>query len=108
MQQLSAGQNSSTPSVSLFLSVIALNSIKIKCSWIPKTQSDFEYEDFNQLKVNKYLGHKHIARFRWLCKTHTAANARPTPPYTSLYVPYTSPPTRQNLRAAAHKVAILS
>ena len=71
MQQLSAGQNSSTPSVSLFLSVIALNSIKIKCFWIPKTQSDFEYEDFNQLKVNKYLGHKHIARFRWLRKTHT-------------------------------------
>ena len=71
MQQLSAGQNSSTPSVSLFLSVIALNSIKVKCFWIPKTQSDFEYEDFNQLKVNKYLGHKHIARFRWLRKTHT-------------------------------------
>ena len=71
MQQLSAGQNSSTPSVSLFLSVIALNSIKIKCFWVPKTQSDFEYSDFNQLKVNKYLGHKHIARFRWLRKTHT-------------------------------------
>ena len=71
MQQLSAGQNSSTPSVSLFVSVIALNSIKIKCFWVPKTQSDFEYEDFNQLKVNKYLGHKHIARFRWLRKTHT-------------------------------------
>ena len=84
MQQLSVGQNSSTPSVSLFLSVIALNSIKIKCFWIPKTQSDFEYEDFNQLKVNKYLGHKHIARFRWLCKTHIHSQ------YTSLlYTSYT-------------------
>ena len=96
MQQLSAGQNSSTPLVSLFLSVIALNSIKIKCFWIPKTQSDFEYEDFNQLKVNKYLGHKHIVRFRWLRNTHTAStrlsSTRPTRPYTS-------PPTRQNLRA---------
>ena len=84
MQQLSAGQNSSAPSVSLFLSVIALNSIKIKYFWIPKTQSDFEYEDFNQLKVNKYLGHKHIARFRWLCKTHIHGQ------YTSLlYTSYT-------------------
>ena len=93
MQQLSAGQNSSTPSVSLFLSVIALNSIKIKCFWIPKTQSDFEYEDFNQLKVNKYLGHKHIARFRWLCKTHIHSQHTSLlyTSYTPLHVsPYTA------------------
>ena len=56
-QQDKSSQNSSTSSVSLFLSVIALNNIKIKCLGIPKTQSNFEYEDSNQLKVNKYLRH---------------------------------------------------
>ena len=103
MQQLSAGQNSSTPSVSLFLSVIALNSIKIKCFWIPKTQSDFEYEDFNQLKVNKYLGHKHIARFRWLCKTHIHSQYTSLPTRLPLHGKISEPLCRLAKIFASHK-----